>query len=286
MFLTGRSLLDTIEIMNTLPLDDPKVSSKACFALLQTIVEYRDRMTSWYAEKEALIGGPPVVCEAKNTKLFNQTLLEENPFGSFYRFTSLDNARIHILYWTAMNFAHTLVYRAQIMVVSANRAIFPADHFPTDPSSYESFVMASYYTDQVCRAIPYCMQPMHRIWGTHIVFGTLGNVFRTYIQRLSREKFLWCQRVLEVAGALGLGMAFYFTGVANREWAAMEDAAESMVRTPTYASSPDENYSLDDLIDSSSPLSSDYFSKPASVDFQVDFRELPELPFEEVCLEL
>jgi hypothetical protein len=66
----------------------------------------------------------------------------------------------------------------------------------------------------------------------------------------------------------------------------MEDAAESMVRTPTYASSPDENYSLDDLIDSSSPLSSDYFSQPASVDFQVDFRELPELPFEEVCLEL
>ncbi|CAI7666144.1 unnamed protein product [Penicillium pancosmium] len=286
IFVTGRSLLDAIEAMNTLPLDDPKISPKACFASLQTIVEYRDRITSWYVEKEAQIGGPPIVCEVKDTRLFNKMLLENNPFGSIYRFVTLDNARIHILYWTAMNFAHTLVYRAQMMVVSANRAIFPSDNFPTDPSNYESFVMASHYTDQVCRAIPYCMQPMHRIWGTHIVFGTIGNVFRTYIQRLNREKFLWCQRVLETAGALGLGMAFYFSGVANREWAAMEGIIEPMVRTPEYASSSDDQYPLDDLIDSSSPLSSDYFSQP--VDLQVDFQleEIPALSFGEICLEL
>ncbi|KAJ5984006.1 hypothetical protein N7481_006105 [Penicillium waksmanii] len=286
IFVTGRSLLDAIEAMNTLPLDDPKISPNACFASLKTIVEYRERITSWYAEKEAQIGGPPMVCEVKDTKLFNNMLLENNPFGSIYRFASLDNARIHILYWTAMNFAHTLVYRAQMMVVSANHAIFPADDFPTDPSNYESFVKASHYIDQVCRAIPYCMQPMHRIWGTHIVFGTIGNVFRTYIQRQSREKFLWCQRVLEAAGALGLGMAFYFSGVANREWVAMEEITESMVRTPEYAASPDDQYPLDDLIDSSSPLSSDYFLQP--VDLQVDFQlvEIPALSFGEVCLEL
>lgn len=286
MFLTGQSFLDTIEAMRILPLDDPVISPEACSSLLQTIVEYRDRITSWYTGKEALIGGPPIVCEHKDTKLFNKTLLEDNPFGPFYRFASLDNARIHILYWTAMNVAHTLVYRAQIMVVSANRATFPADHFPADPLNYESFVLASHYIDQVCRAIPYCMQPVNRIWGTHIVFGTIGNVFRAYIQRLSRDKFLWCQLVLESAGALGLGMATYFSEVANREWAAMEGVMEPLVRTPTYAGSPDDHYPLDDLIDSSSPISSDYFSQP--VDLQLDFQleEIPELLFGEVCLEL
>lgn len=249
MFLKGRSLFHAVDTMSTLPLSDPEACPKACFALLQQVAEYRDQLTSWYNDKEASIGAPSV-CEKRDCKSFNKAFLENSPFQeNFYQFPSLDSARIHILYWTVMSYAHTLVYRAQMMAASINYTAFPHNQFLVDPSNYESFVLAGSYADQVCRSIPYCMQPMHRIWGTHVVFGVTGIVFRTYIQRLSRDKFLWCQRVLETAGGLGLGMALYFSGVADREWAALEDATSSIssspsrTRTPSYAESPDTQYS-------------------------------------------
>lgn len=276
MFLTGRSLLDAIEMMSMLPLNDPRTSPKACFALLQTIVEYRDRLTSWYTEREVCIGGAPLICGEKDSRTFNKALLEENPFGSFYQFSSLDNARLHILYWTAMNLTHTLVYRAQMMVVSINRTTFPADNFPVDPSNYESFALAGYYIDQVCRSIPYCMQPMHRIWGTHVVFGTIDNVIKSYTQHRKRDKFLWCQRVLDIAGALGLGMALYFSGTAKREWDSLE-ANETFSQSPSYVEvgTPDVEYHFDEFV--GSPGSSDLHQT-------LQFQDIPVLSYGEISL--
>ncbi|KAK5798213.1 hypothetical protein VI817_004504 [Penicillium citrinum] len=277
MFTMGQSFAETIEFTRTLPMNHPGASPKSCLALLKTIVDFRNKLIAWYTEREEVIGGAPTLCEEKDLKKFNKKLTEISPFEQFYRFSSMDNARIHLLYWTAMNVAHMLVYRAQMNVVYANASALPTDFLPVDPSSYEDFVLARYYIDQVCRAIPYCMQPMNRIWGTHVVFGTIGNVFRSLILSRSREKFLWCQRVLEIAGKLGLEMALYFLGVANREWDAMEGGGEPMVRSPTYAGSPDSmQYSPTTC--SSASLDETFGSPGSDIDcflHVVDFQDLP-----------
>lgn len=228
LFLRGRSFLCTMDSMSTVDRNDPK----ACLALLGTLLDYRDKLTSWYITRKALIGGDPLLCGENDCKTFNKVLLEESPFGGFYQFSSLDNARLHVIYWTAMSFAHTLVYRAQMIVVSLNRTTFLDQHHPSKPSNHEAFVMAGHYADEVCRSVPYCMQPMNRIWGTHVVFGTIGNALKVYLHLRSQEKFIWCQRVLEVARGLGIEMALYFSGVAKKKWDLFWNAGEtSQLRT-------------------------------------------------------
>lgn len=246
LFLSCRSLLDTMDTISAIN-NDPKAS----LALLQYLVEFRDRLISWYDEWKSFIGGGPLLCEEKDYKLFNKQLLKDNPFGTFYRFVSLDNARFHILYWTAMSFAHTLVYQAQLLILSSRPTFLEAQHFSAEPADYEAFVLAGYYADQVCRAIPYCMQPIHRIWGTHVVFGTISHVFKVYVHLMrSPTKFFWCQRVLEVVGELGLEMALYFAGVAKKEWDAVEDAHENITRCLSWHASGGIQYFLDGLLDS------------------------------------
>ena len=281
MFVTGQTFAETIEFTRTLPMNHPGASPKSCLALLKTIVDHRNKLIAWYTEREEFIGGAPTLCEERDLKKFNRKLTENSPFEPFYRFSSMDNARIHLLYWTAMNVAHMLVYRAQMNVVYANGSSLPLESFPVDPSSYEDFVLAEYYIDQVCRAIPYCMQPMNRIWGTHVVFGTIGNACRALILSRGREKFLWCQRVLDIAGKLGLEMALYFLGVANREWDAMEGTGEPLARSPTYAGSPD-SMQYSPITYSSASFDGTFSSPGSDIDCCLHVVDFPDVPIDSI----
>ncbi|KAJ5586674.1 uncharacterized protein N7459_002439 [Penicillium hispanicum] len=170
---------------------------QTCQGLHQNCLFYKEQLIAWYARRNAEFGGMPTLA---SDELCPELAPANHLFGTAYRFPSLDNARLHVLYWTALGLTEHLIYQLSTHSMSRGPNIF---HFDPDGQ----FRALLFYTDEISRAIPYCLQNSMKIWGAHVLIFSAGHICKTYIDAQCWEKFLWCQKVLQRMADFGMECA-------------------------------------------------------------------------------
>ncbi|KAJ5716309.1 hypothetical protein N7493_008220 [Penicillium malachiteum] len=177
------------------------IGGQASHADLSACHSLKQRILTWYIEKEGTIGQPPT------QYLYGESpcadLLSNGLFGLPYRFQSMSTARYHILFWTALMIVEMLIH----VTLTSMRTVGNQDLSKNTHLSHESCIMAEYYADQICRSIPYCLQEKLSSWGTHVVLSCMVHVKKPYISLRRKAKFRWCQDALQFMKKRGIDIA-------------------------------------------------------------------------------
>lgn len=192
--------------------------SQACETFLQSCYSHRERILRWYCQNQSYIGGAPITCDPWELECRIQP--GENLFGAPYLFKTLDHLRLHVLYWTALTMVQSLIYQAKILVLAnAN----PNTVFPVVPGAYEEYLLAGHYAGQICRTIPFCLQPRMKLAGARAVIASVPHICKPFIHLRDQKRFLWCQNVSSVLDDLGFHMASQLRRTASQYWDLSED---------------------------------------------------------------
>ncbi|KAJ5172225.1 hypothetical protein N7492_004818 [Penicillium capsulatum] len=165
-------------------------------ALLQNCLFHQTKIFDWYARRLEEIGGEP----SKTSINLCPELSAEHLFGPAYLFSSLDNAKLHIMYWTIQGMTEDLISQVARHVTShtADSATGSADH--------ESSLLI-FYMDEVSRAMPYILQDSMKAWGARSVLFFAGQICQAYLKISDWQKFVWSQKVLNRMGDFGMESA-------------------------------------------------------------------------------
>jgi hypothetical protein len=166
--------------------------------LLVSCLAQREKLLSWYTRRQEEFGGGPTPCSSSelNTRMPRADYL----FGKPYWFTSLDNARIHVLFWAALCILETLIGQAQLR-----------------PAAGE-YLISEYYADEISRALPFCLQDKMKAWGGHIsVFGCC-QISKLYLDLGRRDKFLWSHHAFQVQAEMGSDFSLHVGNMLLYSW--------------------------------------------------------------------
>ncbi|KAJ5805968.1 uncharacterized protein N7503_003570 [Penicillium pulvis] len=166
----------------------------ACRIVLYDCITHRQKLFEWYESSVDLIGGRPSTCETLITKLPPSTHL----FGTPYRFSSLDNSRVHGIFWSALSILQTLIGQAEAYIHCLS---------PSGAATNEDILLAEFYTDEISRSLPYWMANDMKSWGGHAAIFPLGQSCKFYLEFRRRDKFLYSQLGLQLIGDLGSDFA-------------------------------------------------------------------------------
>lgn len=195
---------------------------EACQSALEFCLGHKQAMIAWYDQRVDRIGGQPSPC-APGTVLCDKLPPTDGLFGPAYSFSSLDNATMHLLYWTGMILIQSLIYQSKSLVT------FHGKVTAADPTTDEAFTLTGLYADQICRAMPYCLQPRMRLGGTHSAVACLNQVYKTYIHRRCRQKYTWCQSTYLHLASLGFESSRHLYESSIKYWELSEDPRLNMI---------------------------------------------------------
>lgn len=173
--------------------------SEGCATLLQNCVKQKNRITSWYAQygyARCLFVCAPDECKT------DELPPTENLFGAGYRFSSLDNARMHHWYWNALATIQPMIYKAKSLVRSCR--LTPERGLGKAPANDEDHQLSEFYADEICRTIPYYANDTKTLSGIRMLMFPMSGAIKVYIGLGHREKFLWCQHALQLISNRGL----------------------------------------------------------------------------------
>lgn len=186
---------------------------EACQAIHEACLIHKQKVMDWYGRQTDQIGGAPSPCPP-DTILCARLPPTDDLFGPVYNFPSLDNAGLTLLYWTALILVQSLIYQSKTLIAAYDQTTPPHP----DPTTNEDYALTGHYADQICRAIPYCVQDKMRLGATHMVVASLSQVCKTYALRRCREKFLWCQRAYLLLAELGIDAALHLHESNEKYW--------------------------------------------------------------------
>lgn len=126
----------------------------------------------------------------------------EDLFGAGYRFSTLDNARMHHWYWNALATIQPMIYKAKSLVRS--HPLTPESHSGKVPARDEDHRLSEFYADEICRTIPYYANDTKTLCGIRMLMFPLSGAIKVYIGLGHQEKFLWCQHALRLISNRGL----------------------------------------------------------------------------------
>lgn len=172
---------------------------EGCATLLQNCVKQKNRITSWYAQYGYARG--LFVCAPDECKT-DELPPTENLFGAGYRFSSLDNARMHHWYWNALATIQPMIYKAKSLVRSD--PLTPESGLGKAPADNEDRRLSEFYADEICRTIPYYANDTKTLSGIRMLMFPMSGAIKVYIGLGHREKFLWCQHALQLISNRGL----------------------------------------------------------------------------------
>lgn len=172
---------------------------EGCETLLQNCIKQKNRITAWYAQYGYARG--LFVCAPDECKTDELPPAEEL-FGAGYRFSSLDNARMHHWYWNALATIQPMIYKAKSLVRSY--PLTPESGSGKLPVDDEDHRMSEFYADEICRTIPYYANDTKTLSGIRMLMFPMSGAIKVYIGLGNREKFLWCQHALRLVSNRGL----------------------------------------------------------------------------------
>lgn len=186
-----------------------------CQGLLSQCRALKETAMTWYSSNLAVIGGPPFIRDESNQHILPPV---DDLFGSPYSFVSLDNARIHMFFWTSQAVLHSLIYQAEVLVLAHTRSTFAVD-----PTTHADFLLAGFYADQFCRSIPFFLQGQVELWGMVAVLVSMPHMLKVYIHLRSRDNFFWCLQFCSFLSMMGIEMATYVSEAWKKTWYLAED---------------------------------------------------------------
>lgn len=186
---------------------------RACCMLLRKCLAHREKLTAWYAQN---IRRGPEVC-APGEILTTRIPPTDDLFGTAYRFHSLDSGKIHTMFWTLLSIMHVVISRARNLV-----RVYDIDPFTPDVDEQfgdQDYLIASYWGDQIARAMPYHVQDNLKAWGIHsVAFALCQTCKASAVDSGNRKKFDWCHRVFGVFGQAGFESGARLADVFDGLW--------------------------------------------------------------------
>ncbi|KAJ6127029.1 hypothetical protein N7523_002641 [Penicillium sp. IBT 18751x] len=160
---------------------------------------HRTKLQSWYTKKMKDIGGGPIPCSSSElvTKLPNADHL----FGPPYRFSSPDNARMHVLFWAALSILQALIGQSQ-----------------SSPHAAGEYLLSEFYADEIGRALPYCLQDSMKAWGGHVTVFGVGQISKVYLDFQRRDKFFWSLYAYTVQKDMGSDFSGHLANFLEQSW--------------------------------------------------------------------
>ncbi|KAJ5174713.1 uncharacterized protein N7482_000590 [Penicillium canariense] len=164
---------------------------EACQALLQSCLKQKKRIEAWYSQY------------GYARCLFHRRTAPSGAlFGTAYRFSSLDNARMHHWYWNALATIQPMIFHARSLVRSY--PLTPQSDPGKKPSDDEDYQLSEFYADEICRTIPYYAYDTKTLSGIRMLMFPMSGAIKVYIGLGHREKYLWCQEALRLISNRGL----------------------------------------------------------------------------------
>lgn len=188
----------------------------ACKIVLYDCIMHRQKLFEWYESSVDLIGGRPSTCETIITKLPLSTHL----FGTPYTFHSLDNARLHGIFWSALSLIQTLIGQAEAYLHCLS---------PAEAATNEETLLAEFYVDEISRSLPYWMADDKNAWGGHAAIFPLGQSCKFYLELRRRDKFYYSQQAFQLIGDLGSDFAKRVSEMLWYGWSLIESADQGSV---------------------------------------------------------
>lgn len=217
-----------------------------CDELLWSCQAQRDKALQWYSRNLESIGGRPISCSIGKLKDIKVPLPSaKNLFDSFYNFSSLRQAELHVFFWKAMIIIQLLTYRAQVLVLhcSTPDLQYPSiKDIPTEPRVYSECILAGYYADEICRAVPYFLQDGMGSYGMLKITVNLPYILKSYTHLRCREKFLWIQKICQSVAGDGNDLALCHSQVWWKYWFLCEDQSANHIRSLAFNEDYTERY--------------------------------------------
>lgn len=203
--------------------------NEGCQLLLYDCLAHREKLLSWYSREKGRIGGGPIVC-ASSELLCTKIPPSEHLFRLPYRFSSLDNCRIHTVFWAVLSLLQALIGQAHSYAYTSG---------PVDINTNKEYQLSEYYADEISRAMPYCFQDSLRAWGVSITIFGMGQIAKVYMEFRREEKFMWSQELFKRAGDLGSDLAYRLRDLLQYGWGVVEkaDREERHALSPVSSSS-------------------------------------------------
>jgi hypothetical protein len=183
-----------VDAINTVDASD----YQACNAVLAKCIAHKDALMAWYAAHKKDFGGGPSECKP-GTILNPRLPPTDDLFGTSYRFSSLDNAKLHIVFWVALSISHRMIYEARGLVLSHSNT--PST--PTDRTQDVDLLLSMFYHDEIGRSVPYCVQDSMKSWGFSTLLWGLSQILNPYAEAGNWDKFVWCQTALMLGSERG-----------------------------------------------------------------------------------
>ncbi|KAJ5109426.1 hypothetical protein N7456_006101 [Penicillium angulare] len=176
--------------------------------LLHDCILHKERLTAWYAREINSIGGRPSIYPP-NESVHTSLPSAEHLFGASYRFPSLDNARITLLFWASLSILHGLIAQVRLRAYEG---------ISNDAIADEDSVLTEFYADEISRSLPYCLQTSMKAWGVSVAIFGLSQICKVYMDFRRREKFTWSQHAFYIMGDLGFDFAFRLSEMLWHYW--------------------------------------------------------------------
>ncbi|KAJ5682701.1 hypothetical protein N7462_005866 [Penicillium macrosclerotiorum] len=200
--------------------------------VLQKCVGHQQKIIEWYSKVQIV---RPFSCSPDD--VLCERLSTDHVLGPALRFISLDNARLHMMFWTLLCIIHPIISRVRILArakdnQSALRATSVDDPILNqldDEDQHLSF----FYANQIGRSIPYCVQDTMKCGGFHTVIFSLCQMCKVSVDHGDRERFDWCQRAFGIVAERGFDFSARLQGFFHWQWSLDKNRVKSM-----YAFSP------------------------------------------------
>lgn len=185
---------------------------KACQLLLHHSLAHEHNIITWYQQIQEEIGGAPWEC-AEGELLCSRLARKDDLFGTPFRFTSLENARIHILVWNLLRDLQPYISKARSL-----GGTFTHDDLSRDQINRESQLLAVYYADQMARSVLYCVQNDFKSCGIQCLIFCLCQTAKTWIAVKRADKIAWCQEIFDFVAGLGFDYANRLKETMMSQW--------------------------------------------------------------------
>lgn len=177
-------------------------------SLLANCITQRELNLAWYDQRQADIG-EALFCHTSDNILGHNLPAFGELFGPVLQFSSLDSARLHVMFYNAMRLVQDLISRANVLILTNMDTL----HLCENDTLLEIF-----YADQIAQSIPFCLQDRNRTCLAHLSILLLGQISQTYIKARSSDKVAWCIDTLKVIHSMGFSSAGHRKAMMLDEW--------------------------------------------------------------------
>lgn len=185
----------------------------ACQVVLDKCIAHKNALMAWYSENKKSFGGGPSECEP-GTNLVPRLPHIDDLFGTQYRFSSLDNAKLHIVFWVALSISYRMIHEARGLVLAHSNP----QSTPAERSQDPDLLLSMFYHDEIARSIPYCVQGCMNTWGFSSLLWGMSQIINPYAEAGNWEKFAWCQKVFILGAERGYESAVRLSEIFWAVW--------------------------------------------------------------------